>query len=773
MTIFTSRVFFQSLRLRLFLLIFLAILPALGLIAFVIAQQYQLAVSQAQENILKETRASASLYEQLLGGTQQLLPSLARVSAVQEHDAEACNAIFASLLTHYPSYANLAAIDTHGDMFCSVLPIPETRINVADRLYFTRTLAEQNFVVGEYQMSRITGEPVVTLAFPTLDTQKRPLGLVFAGLSLTWLNRQIKHAEIPPGAVLRLMDYNGTILVHSLNASHWVGQPMPETHVWEAMQAQREGWVEATGADGTRRLFTFAPIHVTTDADMYVCLDIPTDIVYTESNRISQRNLIALGLVGVLALAAGRVAGDAFILRRVNTLVRATQRLSLGDLSARTGLPRESGELSQLANAFDTMASTLEMREQERRRMEEALRASVHRAEALVEVAGRLNARLELNDVVHAVCEQAARALNVPAASVCLYDADQDHFNLVAAYGLPTAFREQMLGVPGAVYHRLMLQLGAPILLPDISTSAELPYRDLFASLNLKTMVCVSLLREGEMIGILNAFTIGEPRAFTNEEMLLLRGLSAQAALAIANARLYAEVKQQEQARAVLLRQTITAQEDERMRIARELHDETSQDITALMVGLDTANLVAQTDARKARTQLETTRGIAKNMLGGIHRLIADLRPSLLDHRGLVPAIAWYGDKRLKPLGIELHLETNLEERLPPLMETCLFRIVQESMTNVIRHAQATQVVVRLMRQDNYIAVRLSDNGSGFDVNTVAVPDEAGKGFGLQGMRERVSILAGEFDIQSNPGCGTTITIRVPLAAPENLHVKN
>ncbi len=283
-------------------------------------------------------------------------------------------------------------------------------------------------------------------------------------------------------------------------------------------------------------------------------------------------------------------------------------------------------------------------------------------------------------------------------------------------------------------------------------------------------MACASLLHQDNLIGILSIYAF-EPRDLTSEEMILLRGLTEQAALAVVNARLYESLRQQEQARAQLLRKMISAQEDERMRIARELHDETSQSLTALMMGLDTANLVANSNLHKARAQLESARAIAVGMLQGIHRLIADLRPSLLDHRGLMPAILWYGEQRLKPLGIELKFEENLQgRRLPPEMETCCFRIVQESMTNIIRHAQATQVTIHLIQEDGFLVLRIMDNGRGFDVDALADADDSGKGLGLQGMQERCSILGGEFSLHSAPGQGTTITVRTAMPRHEENH---
>jgi signal transduction histidine kinase len=290
--------------------------------------------------------------------------------------------------------------------------------------------------------------------------------------------------------------------------------------------------------------------------------------------------------------------------------------------------------------------------------------------------------------------------------------------------------------------------------------------------LNIRTVIILRLQHEGQLIGSLNVFAF-EPRVFLVEELMLLKGIAAEAALAIANARLYHALQQQERARALLLRQVITAQEDERMRIARELHDETGQSLSALILGLDVARLIVREDIQKADAHLQDIQEIAKGLLQNTRRLVADLRPSLLDDLGLVPAIAWYGEQRLNPIGIQLHLqEEGLQMRLPRAMETALFRIVQEALTNVARHAQATEVSVTWNCQENAITLKIADNGRGFDPLLLRSDDIEGKGLGLRGMQERVEILGGQFSLQAAPGQGTCIVVWVPISQFEESHVQ-
>ncbi len=239
---------------------------------------------------------------------------------------------------------------------------------------------------------------------------------------------------------------------------------------------------------------------------------------------------------------------------------------------------------------------------------------------------------------------------------------------------------------------------------------------------------------------------------------------AAYEAAARENARLYAEVQRKEQLRGELLHRVISAQEDERKRIARELHDETSQGLSALMIGLDTVRMALANDPPKADTHLQSCKSIGETILKNVHRLIADLRPTLLDDLGLVPAIAWYGEQRLEPRGIAFRLqEDDSKIRLPLPVETALFRIAQEAITNITRHARATTVTVRLTYQNDWVMLQVADDGAGFDPQMLQTSDWHGKNLGLRGMQERVAILGGEFELETAPGKGTTITARVPI----------
>ncbi len=223
-----------------------------------------------------------------------------------------------------------------------------------------------------------------------------------------------------------------------------------------------------------------------------------------------------------------------------------------------------------------------------------------------------------------------------------------------------------------------------------------------------------------------------------------------------------AELKAREQARGELLRKVITAQEDERKRIARELHDETTQALAVLAMGLD----AAQDAIRSGKTpHLDEVKAVAVRTLEDVHRIILDLRPSVLDDLGLLSAIQWYADRALATRGISVRCEFGELRRLPPEMETALFRMCQEAMSNVARHAQASAVLVQVGVDGEDVVIEVEDDGKGFEAQAAA-RREGRRPWGLMGIRERAEILGGTAVIDSAPGKGTRVEVRIPLPPP-------
>jgi signal transduction histidine kinase len=230
------------------------------------------------------------------------------------------------------------------------------------------------------------------------------------------------------------------------------------------------------------------------------------------------------------------------------------------------------------------------------------------------------------------------------------------------------------------------------------------------------------------------------------------------------------ELSAREQARGRLLRKVIGAQEEERKRIARELHDQTCQTLVALGMRCEAALSGGSSDA--LREGLVDARGLAQRMLDEVHHMIFDLRPSVLDDLGLVPAIRWLAARHLLPQGIAVRCEfSGLEARLPAETETALFRSVQEAVLNVARHARAQNVLIQAARQEGTVEIEIEDDGRGFDATALAGADPSGRGLGLLGIRERLDLLGGTAEIESAPGRGAHVRLRAPAGEPREAPV--
>jgi two-component system sensor histidine kinase UhpB len=209
-----------------------------------------------------------------------------------------------------------------------------------------------------------------------------------------------------------------------------------------------------------------------------------------------------------------------------------------------------------------------------------------------------------------------------------------------------------------------------------------------------------------------------------------------------------------------LSRQILQAQEDERYRLARELHDEAAQSLTSLLVHirlLERANNPAE-----AQHHVQDLRELTARALEDVRRVALDLRPTILDDLGLAAALEWRVDEFNKQEGIDAAISVlGLDRRLPRETELVLYRVGQEALSNVNRHAGASEVKVSLHREGELCVLQVADNGVGFDPAQVDRRD--GRGLGLVGMRERVAMVGGELEVTSRPGSGTNILARVPL----------
>jgi two-component system, NarL family, sensor histidine kinase DevS len=271
--------------------------------------------------------------------------------------------------------------------------------------------------------------------------------------------------------------------------------------------------------------------------------------------------------------------------------------------------------------------------------------------------------------------------------------------------------------------------------------------------LSVHSGIYVPLLVGRRAIGVVIAHdkTGPDPR-FHDDDIRLAETLAARAAIAV-------DLSERVSREAV--RRVVSAQELERKRLARELHDETGQALTSVLLGLKTVEDARSLDDAKAAAA--NLRELVVGTLQDVRRLAVELRPKALDDFGLEAALERLAGSFAEQTGIVVDVQTRLDGRLPTEIETALYRIVQEALTNVVKHAQAAKVSILVTPKDGAVAALIEDDGRGFEPGAEGDAGGGGGGLGLVGMTERVSLLGGRLTVESTQGTGTTVMAEVPL----------
>jgi signal transduction histidine kinase len=333
-------------------------------------------------------------------------------------------------------------------------------------------------------------------------------------------------------------------------------------------------------------------------------------------------------------------------------------------------------------------------------------------------------------------------------------------FRLAGIYGLPLKVCEQFTPVPQSLYEEYRKQKGSLFVIPDLQPS--LPNLELYARYNIRTTVAAGMVRKDALVGALNIHTVGDVRTFDDEELALLQGLADQAAQALVNARLFDEVEQQHELLRTLAARLVETEEAERRRLARELHDRVGQSLTALSINLNIIRSQLPADSAQAAARLNDSLRLVEETVEHTRDVMADLRPPVLDDYGLLAALRWYAGQCSDALVVAVQVEgQELSPRLPPAVETALFRIAQEALNNVTRHAHATQANVRLEAVADTARLTIADDGVGFDPAARRPPGEPPL-WGLINMRERAEAVGGRLRVESAPGQGTHVVVKVP-----------
>lgn len=388
-----------------------------------------------------------------------------------------------------------------------------------------------------------------------------------------------------------------------------------------------------------------------------------------------------------------------------------------------------------------------------------------HELLALSRVSAAVSALHDLDAIFEVALDTVLEVMNGTIGWILLVDEQTQSLSCKVLRGLSEKYAPEMHLEAGEGIAGRVAQTGKAVLVEDLSTDPRAVWRDLINAEGLKAFISVPLRAKDKVLGVLNVAS-RLPRSFTKDDMHLLHAIGDQVGVAIEQAALHNQLSKERENYRRLARHMLIAQEEERGRVARELHDETSQSLTGLSLNMQAILSIATTSEfgdAAFKAKLEKAHSITQQLSLEISKIMKSLRPTALDSLGLGPAIHHYAENRLQAAGISLSVKhEGMEERLPSEVEFGLYRIAQGAISNIAWHSQAESAVVSLQRTSDELIMQIVDDGRGFDASRPIEVDESGRGSGLFSMKERASLLSGTCDIKSQPGRGTTIIVKVP-----------
>jgi PAS domain S-box-containing protein len=387
----------------------------------------------------------------------------------------------------------------------------------------------------------------------------------------------------------------------------------------------------------------------------------------------------------------------------------------------------------------------------ERKRSAERLQRSLDALLGLYEAGQILSSSLEREEIGSRLLEIASRVSNLTAAVISIPDED-GQLHIWRSSGLEGLWRQARFAPEAVAARQKVLETGkyqaGRLQQPEDSNESQL------VSLNLPLLV------RGRLIGVLEAYGPEALMERQYEETLI--SLANQGASALENARLYAELTERENRLQDLLRKLITAQEEERRKVSYEVHDGLAQTAAGAHQLLQAFARQHSPDSEKGRKDLSRVLQLVQQTVGEARYVIADLRPTALDDFGLAAAVRLQVEK-ISAQGSKVDYEEALgDERLPPEVETALFRVAQEALTNVHKHAPSARVRITLQRLNDSVRLQVRDWGPGFNPERITDGGGPGERLGLSSMRERMALLGGHLEVHSRPGEGTEVVAEIP-----------
>ncbi len=611
--------------------------------------------------------------------------------------------------------------------------------------------------------SSLAAAPVVFVTVPIASEDGSIIGALVTSIDIEQSRNDAFRPDIVVGETgyTEIVDGNGIVLARSRpGAPPKAFETSDHPGRFAALVEQRKAIVATchrchetpTTLERRRDVLAFVPL---TTTSWGVAIRQSEKEALAPALRLQQR-LLLIGLVvllGTLLLAWTVMQG---IVKPIKMLTTATKRVAGGDFKVVVPiLPKRKDEIGQLSTAFYDMTRQLAESRDE-------LVLSNKGLSALNSIAVTVSQSLNLEEVLAKAIQKVLEVTRASSGCVFLRKPDGDRLERMSYLGSAEVFRCQGAGSATArcACHQV-LRSGRTLLVNDVSQCPMLG-EETEKIEGVNCFVTIPLKSQNRTLGVMNIAGPDEIY-FTEHDFQIVDSIGRYIGLAIENSILYEEAKQKEKLRGELLSSVINAQEEERKRIARELHDEYGQMLTGLMMSIETLEGTAPAGQTRFIERLKNAKELIARALKDMRRLTVDLRPSALDDLGLVAAIRSYAQANLEDAGIKVQFESKgLSGRLAPTVEIALFRIVQEALHNIAKHAEAHHIRIHLEAEAAKVTAVVEDDGKGFDVDAILKSRKSGRSFGLLGIQERAALLGGHVTIESKPGQGTRLVVEIP-----------
>ncbi len=408
----------------------------------------------------------------------------------------------------------------------------------------------------------------------------------------------------------------------------------------------------------------------------------------------------------------------------------------------------------ELAQAIETLREQV----RETQLVEQEIRQKNRELAMLNAIPAAVSTTIDLSEVLLVLKQQLSQQLGIPGGSVYLFDPQQNSFLLSESWGMSDDVLPHVQKLAGHLFPaNEILKTRRPFLFPnvlDIPLYLELKLHE--AHPQWKSCLLVPLLADGAMQGVVGLFST---IIFDEAQMAFFGSFGRQVGAAFHHSRLFEQVYAARERTRVLSQRLVEIQEEERRNIARELHDEIGQYLTGLKLILE---MSLRLPPEEAKSNVQDAQNLVLELMSKVRQISLDLRPGMLDDLGLLPALLWYFQRYSMQTKIKVnfthhHLEGR---RFPSPLETAAYRIVQEALTNVARHARVKEVSVNGWSDPDILSVEIHDQGQGFDPQAAL---DANNSNGVAGMGERARLLGGGLTIESDSETGTRIIATLPL----------